>query len=264
MSVAETQPFLLNQDHRSFIEGRSRRLESAERAHYAHSFFLGPPTLIALMICLVWLGYVSVTNWQEEQTRQQLATSGVETLATITELRDDGRGLQPYRLTYSFAYTPTSTAARATAASEQPISVEEFRTLQVGDPIPVRYLPEDPTVSRVPTNLGINLWFYFPVLLLPVLIWSLMGWFHALRHWRWLRRLETEGRLLPGEVIDSSKGMPLPKYRVQVWVEYCFRTPEGRELTDWGEGSMEKDDPLPPPGAPVHVLYVSDRVYRLL
>lgn len=263
-TTGSTTLFLLNPHHRPFVEGTSRQLGSAERAYHARTFQLGPPTIIALLVCLVWIGWIITNAWEERQINTQLEQAGETTEATITELRDDGGALQPYTMSYRFDYTaPEGETATATAA--QPITRTEYERLSIGDTISIRYLPTDTSVARYASDVyNTSLWTCIPFLIVPLLAGYIFSWYHSLGHWRQLRQLEKEGQLLDGTVIACSKGIPLPKDRRQVWLEYRFRTPDGQELHNRGEGSMEDDDPLPAPGTPIKVLYVNDDFYRVL
>lgn len=261
--MSQSKVFFLNPHHQPFVEGQSHMLGSIERAHYARKYYMGLPTLFALLICVGWIGYLLFGSWTESQLAQRLDAAGVMTQARVVELHNDGRGLQPYQVVYNFDYSgPGGTTA--TTTGQQPISQTDYELLKPGDSIPVRYLPDDPMVSRIVGRAAVPLWFYFPLLLVPVLSGYVFSWYRSLEHWKRLQHLEKEGRLLDGLVVSCSKGIRLPKDRRQVWLEYRFRSPEGRVLNDRAEGGMEEHDPLPAPGTAVKVLYVNDELYRVM
>jgi hypothetical protein len=262
--MAEAQLYLLNPHHKDFVEGTSSKLGSAERAHYAHTFYMGPPTLLGLLLMIGVLVYLLVSGWNEEQLQQRLVLEGVSTEAQVLELRDDGGGLRPFHMTYRFTYQPPGGGDQVVRISEQAISESDFEELEPGDTVTVFYLLDNPTVSRFASELDTPLWICAPYLVVLALGLFAMRWFRSLEHWRRLRRLEQEGRLLDGEVVSSRKGIALPKDRVQVWLTYRFQAPTGADIEDTDEGGMEDKDSLPEPGTPVKVLYVDDSLYRVM
>jgi hypothetical protein len=260
--MAETQLYLLNPHHKEFVEGASKKLGSAERAHYAHTFYMGPPTLIGLLLMVGVLAYLLVSGWNEQQLRQQLVLEGTSTEAEVVELSNVG-GIRPFRMTYRFNYQPAGGEAQV-FTGEQAVSESDYEKLAPGDTITVFFLPDEPDVSRFPSEPETPLWICAPYLLVLALSLFAVRWFRAREHWYRLRRLEREGRLLDGEIVSSRKGIALPKDRVQVWLTYRFRSPTGEDIEDTGEGGMEDHEALPEPGMPVKVLYVDDNLYRVM
>lgn len=55
--MIETQPFLLHPDHRSFLDGTARQLNTAERVYFAHLYYRGPPTVLAVVLGIAALAY---------------------------------------------------------------------------------------------------------------------------------------------------------------------------------------------------------------
>jgi hypothetical protein len=97
-----------------------------------------------------------------------------------------------------------------------------------------------------------------------------LGFIGALSAWFWiyklrkLRRLETEGHLLEGQVTHCSGVTHKSNYEVKL--SYCFYTPDERPLRD--KTSRIRHDlyltALPQPGTPVAVLYLDDTNFRVL
>jgi hypothetical protein len=78
-------------------------------------------------------------------------------------------------------------------------------------------------------------------------------------------RFRAEGRLLEGQVVTCSATQSSESgYLVEL--SYSFLTPDGRTLE--GKGSERREDlkgtPLPMPGTPVSVLYVDNKLHKVL
>ena len=73
--------------------------------------------------------------------RRAIAEEGVTTTGVVTRLRSDGDDRR--RVGYEFGVNGR------VVRGERQVSGERRRTLQVGSPIDVRYLPSDPTVNEL-------------------------------------------------------------------------------------------------------------------
>lgn len=187
--------------------------------------------------------------------------------ATIVGRRlvDGGRDLYDrYYVSYAFG-APGPDGAPAQYQREVGVDKDTYERYVEGTLILVKYLPEDPATSTLlhlelaPVDMDLlRVLLVGPAVIAGlVLLWA--AWL-SVRYSRYQRR----GRVIQGEVLACSGSEIGNRYTITM--RYKFRTPTGKELTGHSGQVREdlKNTPLPKPGDPVGVLYVSDGLYRLL
>jgi hypothetical protein len=250
---ASPNVFLLNHAHHDFVTGRKKRLGDS-RITFA---------IVAIVFVVTggifWIGTSFASQFQ------QLEEKGVETKAVIVDRNSvthrgrRGSTSRSYSVTYRYSTGEISYTA------EQQVSPGTYTRLHVGDDVVIRYLPDDPSVSalsgeyRDDRELGNNQIISVMAFVIGSVIIASLLWIDYRN-----RRLSYQGRLLAGEITDAT-GRSGTQGRYYVTVRYRFRTPSGSILEQQAtHGRPDLRDMLPQPGTPVLVLYVSDRLQRLM
>jgi hypothetical protein len=220
--------------------------------------------LAAILVSLLAAAW-AITQWDAAARRSvDLNRSAVVAQAQIVSRRFQDRGreaLSRWFVTYRF----TVQGEGKTYQQELDVDQETYNRLVEGTPILIKYLPTDPAISVLahddiaPLDLEVILPALFGPALLTLLILVWAFWV-SLRY----TRFERQGQVIKGEV-TACEGKAMPDH-YHVTLSYKFRTPADRELT--GKITQERDDlkneELPQKGTPVAVLYVNDKLYRLL
>jgi hypothetical protein len=247
------QPFALNPDHLNVVEGKAAftplpRLQTGCLGlFFAFGFCIG-----ALMI------FATLREWQ---TLQQFQTTGVDTQAQIVERYSGNfRGIKNYFFRVRFENNGHIYENRVE------VNVVQYTRYQVGEEIPLRYLPTDPNVLSIEWN-GTQDTSFQRILTGFTLVWNgtlIAFLLFILWEYRMLLRLTLGGRLLTGEIIVAS-GCVDEHANYKVTIQYKFRSPAGVMLK--GQASQTRGDlqkGLPRRGAPVAVYYRDDRTYMVL
>ena len=240
--------FLLNTGNYDFVRGNKKRIGNSR---------------VMLLIIAIVATIAGVIVWNTSKIAselEQLEVSGFKAEATIVDGRSvRGRRSTSYYINYRYQVDGIS------YTDEQEISSNTYRRLRSGDEVLVRYLPNDPTVSALSgefyddTVRRENLIISIIVLVIGGVIILILG----LVDYR-NRRYSYRGQLLRGEIIES-KGRRGSKGAYNVTVKYRFRTPSGKILEKKSTADRrDLRENLPQPGTPVMVLYVSDRMQRLM
>jgi hypothetical protein len=252
--------FLLNPRREGFLNGEARRFYD-----FRTSNALGMAIVFVLFSILG--GGIGFIGGREVITRWQLAQSGVETSATVTNLQEttstnsEGQNTTNYYLTYEFHAEGVDHLTQY--SREQKIGSTTYNNLTEQSLIPIRYLANDPTVSRYLSDSEDD---GRLVLLIatPFLAVVLMLLYIIVRQWRRNQRLVQEGQLIVGKIVEIRGSHVKGGY--QVSITYNFRSPEGREMSR--KESLLRNDLrtglLPKAGTQLAVVYVNDRLFRIL
>lgn len=199
-------------------------------------------------------------------TQIQLQLRGIQTQATIIGLDTivtyvRGRPSDHYAATYLFSLSdeaPTSPPYPGSA----PITEDAYNRLREGDVITIRYLPDNPDTSSPISDTAHDYAADMGVSLIFVGI-ALAGLYAVVAMWRQDRRLNTQGRVIIGTIRSARGNQTNGKY--QVTINYTFR-PDEQEIEAYETKTRNdlKDATLPSKDAPIAVLYVDDKLYRLL
>ncbi len=228
------QPF--NQD---FLTGKARRIKGASLADW----------LLSVFCLLVFIPAIAAYL-----TNAQLAANGVRINA---EIIDKHQSEDDYFVTYRYV------------VDEQPYQREEevrsadYRVRELGDEIPVRYLPNEPSVARLTDPYAasdvIPSWTFWLSLIFLVYAMLMTG------GEEWLSfSFSRRGQLIDG-VLDSVHTQHISRIGKEATFYYHFQSPRGKPIT--GERRLIRNDlrGFPPPaGSPVKVLYIDDDTHRML
>jgi hypothetical protein len=264
--------FLLNPDQAARAIGHSL-LWSALKKELA--VFLLLAILDGLLLLICWQGIEPLLK------SAQVQQTGVLTQATVTRQHvasTGGRGQVTYFLQYRFAAQNGQMLV-----AEQAVSRPIYERFQTGDPVPVKYLPEQPERAALANSASDNsldsgnalvaltggIGFVIVLAALAFLggyIWReeqfftrgrrLMG--HVLAcH----ARLETTADDLEVNVAD-----PPEAGRYMITLSYTFQSPAGKTIKS--SVKRQRNDLrgclLPKFGQPVAVLYLDDKHHKLL
>ncbi|MEP6987245.1 MAG: DUF3592 domain-containing protein [Chloroflexota bacterium] len=192
---------------------------------------------------------------------EDLMQTGVTTQAEIISHRTAEEKSTTYYVTYRFNGTAIDHTSQM-YTKEEDVGHTSYDAIKDGDSVTIHYLPRDPNISYLeplmePSILGLLIpAFYF--LGSPYILYFLI------RLYRKRHKLENEGQVLPGELVECTGRKVKGKY--QVTVKYCFATPIGEDKS--ASYSHEREDlvgaSLPTSGTPVAVLYVDEKTFNIL
>jgi hypothetical protein len=238
------------------VTGQKRNRVASRR----HVWIALAAIAFALLAAVYALHEMDVAFARSAQMEREAVT--VPGMITARRHQDGGREIYDrWFITYAFS------AGQPPAEYRREITVERgvYDQLAEGTPILIKYWPADPQRSALahlplePVDADLLLLILIgPALAaLPVVVWA--GW-TALR----VSRFERVGRVIQGEV-ESCTGEEVAG-RYTITLRYRFRTPDDRELR--GKVVQPREDlkgaDLPKPGDALGILYVNDRLYRLL
>lgn len=247
-----TPPFLLHPAHASFLNGSERKLDGST----TRSLIL--LSVVGLICAALGLGLTAYAI-NEQATQDNLAQNGIVALATVTDGRVSRGRTTTYSLTYS--YDVEINGEFETFSRQESVSSTLYNKSDIGDRISIRYLPDDPGTARAIDEpfrgiVYVGLGLVFVGLGLTVM-------FSHARQYRRDRRLESEGQVISGTILNSSiKGFGNKR---QLHIQYEFRSPYGVLLT--GKQNAARRDVEPtnlPPGTKIAVVYYDDTIFRML
>jgi hypothetical protein len=250
------QPFFFRPKNQAFASGQAKKIA-------------GNPTGLGVIVLLaglfvaslvIFLGF-AVPAWQGNE---ELDRRGVVTEGTVIDQRvsTSDEGGDTYYITYRF----WANQAEQYYTREQFVSQSSYSDWPVDATVRVKYLPSEPTRSKVLGDskedtarvIGMVL---SVALMVGTLILLILAVNRCLRN----RKLFAKGQLLKGQVItctsrEDSDG--------DLWItlRYRFFTPEGYEIVKQQRRMANdlKDALLPRSSRPVLVLYLTDKVHKVL
>lgn len=264
--------YLFDSRNRKFLEDRSQPLGGEQpvtpmptklRIMYYLSYFL-----------LVFLSLLVVSGIAQEWIISIRLAFGADTAqGVITAHRPERCHVNPGYLSYAFT-VPEGSQEGQTYTVEQPVNRDTCKRLADGSAVQINYLPDDPGVARL---AGVNAdtsyrdyetWSLALTVLLLLVTPQAVTLYQAQRN----RRLRNEGRVLRGQIIQCQKrGWISPRW---IWLRYSVITPDGKER----QLSAVVVDPkaraffeprrlirdLPEPGTRIAVLYLNDKLHKVL
>lgn len=261
-SIAPRSVFLLTPAHRSLIR---RYLTEGPAPAPRGSRLIGAIVGI-LLLAAGFLAGLAAPAWYDWY---RLREDGARADAAITGLTAplNPAAEAPYTAAYQFHIPGASDSDAPSFFGEQRVSASLHRWLAEARPqtLPVIYLPDDPSVSRLDIaspddarreRLAILAAGAVTIALLV----SAIGWIARLPSKDALR-----GRLVRGQVV-AARAIAGRKGGQQLVVRFRFRSPAGRVITSETVRARDnlRSGIVPPPGTPVMVEYHSDRRFRLL
>ncbi len=244
--------FLLDKRHAGFLNGRERKL-------YESGWWL--VAMLPIIACGLLFGLLFLWGSLAEITaRAQLNSRGVDGQAQVVSHRESSSGFGARRSTTHYLTYSLTDANGLSYTREQAVSAAIYGAA-VGDVIAVRYLPDNPAESRIVGDYVTDpvLPFALSLVILAVPLYLLLD-----RIWRWWRnrRLEESGQILYGEVMNAS--LSAGRIGIKLSVQYSFQPPVGMYKQAWASRRSWFLADVPEMGTPVAVLYLNDRVYRML
>ncbi len=213
-------------------------------------------------------GAMAYIGFNEISIRSQLTQSGKDARATVTDVRytsstNKGRTSYTYYMTYEY-FVQTGDASTPTRfTNEQEISDQNYLEFSEGSKITVQYLPDSPWISRYMADNSDD---GTPLAVVGSVLAGagLLILYATLRERSRNKRLENEGQLIVGKVVEAKGGRV--KGGFQVTVKYSLLSPDGADLSR-RESMIRNDlnkDTLPKEGTPVAVIYVHNKLFRIL
>ncbi|MCZ2096526.1 MAG: hypothetical protein LC121_09720 [Anaerolineae bacterium] len=261
-SSAPRSVFLLNPAHRSLVR---RYLTEGPAPSPRGSRLIGA-IVGALLLIAGFLAGLAAPAWYDWY---RLREDGARADAAITGLIAplDPAAEAPYAAAYRFRIPGAPNNDAPSFFGEQRVSAGLHRWLAEARPqtLPVIYLPDDPSVSRLdiasPDDTRRERLAVLAAGAVTVaLLVSVIGWIARLPSKDALR-----GRLVRGQVV-AAQTVAGKSNGQRLAVRFRFRSPTGRVITS--EATRARGDlrsgVVPPPGTPVMIEYHSDRRFRLL
>ncbi len=242
--------FLLNPHNRQFLLGKSWHIGGLWNRDW-----IAVPGLALLLLIGVVLAKLALDTagiWWGLESR------GVSIQGHVVsrEWSDDSDSSD--YLTYRFnAGRPTI----GTYERRQPIDRAMYEASPVGAAIRIVYLPDDPQRSEIAGTHYYGKNALFTAAMGAASVFVLGIWVLALRR---IRRLERFGYLLDGEVVACSSHVN--DGDTVITLKYRFCTPENKPIvrsSDKSRNDLRKSS-LPGIGTPVAVLYLDERLFRVL
>jgi hypothetical protein len=248
-------------ENRDFIEGTSPLLTNETSIRWLIVQYL---VMLAIIFAVSGDPYGGGT-W-EWFSQLLLSLQGQTTQATVT-----GRGWENCSAVSTpdscliYQFTPTQGALQGQSVSvQQPVARKTNERLSDGTIVTIRYWPTDPHVARLAGADTDNLQRDVEtrnILLNGSLILILLFWWR--RATRRNRRLRDEGRLFRGEVVSCGKGLLGQILPPIVRLRYHVVMPDGGEHQITAQVIIENRR-KPKTGTPIAVLYVNDRLHKVL
>jgi hypothetical protein len=246
--------FLLNPSHARFLDGSQRKLMGVNRVQLA---LIG---LVCIITAAVGIG-MAAYSISEQTVQEQLASTGILTIADVVDQRYSRGRSTTYYVTYSYE-VESGDGQFETFTHEENVSSGLYDRTSIGGHVSIRYLPDDPATARVVDQA-------FPgwvLLLIGTAFIIGMGYLllSQIRLYLRDRILEREGQVVNGSIVKSwfvGRGN-----KRQVYIQYTFNSPYGAELKGkQGErrGDLTKEQ-LPQEGTKIAVLYHNDSTFRAL
>jgi hypothetical protein len=257
-TISISDIFLFNPTHKNFLLGTSRKLEPLS------AFSSGCTTLFMLPFVLAGIGVImfAAAEWGK---LVQISRSSVTAQAEVIDRRSgtDSDGDDYYKVTYRFYVDDR------VFKNERSVSSGEYNGMTKGKRVSIVYARSDPSISYFEGENRISLpllMTFFSVCWNGFIFLFIGG--AAVNLFK-NRRLEREGVLLKGTVVDAS-GKEDSDNDYNVNLKYAFSTPNGRKIVKQ-ESRVRNDmkkgktrERLPMAGAQVAVLYADDSCFKVM
>jgi hypothetical protein len=246
--------FLLSEKHKSFVEiGRGQLYETPLWAQII--------MWVIPIAGIFWALHIGATALNERALYEEFLQSGVASQAQVISHRVDEGEHTHYYVTYQFNGIANNQISKV-YTKEEVVTKISYDKIKDGSFVTIYYLPRDPQTSYFEPLTELPLW-----LSLTPIIYLLLNFYllYALsKGRRKKRRLENEGRILSGEIVEC-KGKKVNK-EFQVTIKYRFQTPLGEEKSGRTTHTRNdlKDTVLPSSSTPVAVLYADEKTFAML
>ncbi len=245
--------FLADKKNAGLLTGDKKRIGS--------SIVMMALALIFIAVCVVG----AYAAYDRYTTHQTIVNNGKEARAVITDGFEQTTRryvvIEETRYNVTYRYTVNG----VTYEVSQDIGADLFNNLFLDDRVTVAYVQGNPNLVELSGqfrddtqyNNGMIL---FVAILVVALFTAAYFLFKDARN----RRLSSQGQMLDGQLMSASGQY----YRgtLNVTFNYAFRSPLGVDLR--GKRTVARNDlkkqPIPSTGTLVKVLYVNDKLHRLL
>ncbi|MBN1563594.1 MAG: DUF3592 domain-containing protein [Anaerolineae bacterium] len=246
-------PFLYEPNHENFLLGHTNRLGG----QYDRYVWAG--LLLVLGLALSIFAIFVIPSWQADTALQR---EGIATPGTILDRwiskSPDG---EYYYVLYEFQVDGIDTYTE-----DQAVSYASYQTWEPGSTVTVTYVPGDPAISELradataTTNRRKAWAMSFGCSVAPMLL--LIAFFAVRRR---ERRMINRGHILRGEIVSYASHEDAAA-DLTIKLHYRFVTTEGKEIvtTKQAVANSLKNSLAPHPGRAVAVLYMNEKMHRLL
>jgi len=194
------------------------------------------------------------------------ATRGTPTTAVITDMQpteNSGKSGTTYTYYVTFQYRD---ALERTFSHTQRLSGTVYYQLGIGQTAPIMYDRDNPSVAQLSGIYRDNTEYNSAIsdgvmFLVPAILVASLGLMITTR----TLRLQRSGQILKGVVLKADSAWN-SKTGNTVTIQYQVIAPTGKPLVRTGSTIRNdlKGKPLPVRGTPVYVVYVNDKLYRML
>lgn len=254
---------LLDPRHEGFLTpGGKRRLYDSRTFYFAALAFWG---VIAAVLGLATL-LIGVFG---QQTQSLLDASGATSEAIVVDRETmsfatsrSGEQTTEFQVIYQFSAGGADGGTAQVYLNTSAVSEETYHRTQVGDTIAIRYLPENPSISAIVGDTDTHAQGLMAVgvvlLVASPLLWCWMIWLRMRN-----RRLTRDGQVIEGRILGAKMKRA---YRAGYYMDisYQFFSPQGKELKGTATSMRPEHYDSLSEGTPVAVLWVNDKLYRLL
>ncbi|OJV92584.1 MAG: hypothetical protein BGO39_32310 [Chloroflexi bacterium 54-19] len=243
--------FLLEPDNIQFIH--------RQKSHFNRGLRRG--LFAFLVIVSLIFGVAAFLSWRIWDIHNRYEQFGVSTAGTVVD-----RGYSSGRsTTYYLYYSYNVPGQDGPDQGKQDVDYDFYHQTRLGAKLPIEYLSNDPTTSKIAGREADLTWYIvFGLVMAVCLLFISLIVRNIIRR----NRLERTGRLLPARLasayLQERRNRRRRYYVLEVY--YDFQNPYGKVLS--GKERYVRNDlyvqPLPPPGTPLVLLYASDQLYSLL
>lgn len=244
-----------------FAEPKNAKLLTGEKRRIGSSFIMIILALIGISGAVI-AGYMWYTFYANHQA---ILTEGKQVRGVIVDgFAETSRSFYViettrYRVTYRYQ------VGGQNYEMAQDIDAAIYDQLRLQSPVTVAYLPANPAVAELAGDFADTTEFRNAMLTLgAVTIGAALIAAYFLFVDARNRRLSSQGQMLDG-VLTSANGQ-YSRRGLNITFNYQFRSPHGDTLK--GARTVQRNDlrkqSLPTGGSPVKVLYVNDKLHRIL
>ncbi|MBI1277296.1 MAG: hypothetical protein GC179_04125 [Anaerolineaceae bacterium] len=251
-SVVNPDSFILHQAHYDFVFGNSKSLN--------RSSFLGVGCLTIFLSIFVIVGvFMLGTALSDTYNWFAINQSGIGNTAQLTNRRiSSGDDSDTYYVSFRFNHNGKN------YLREQKVNWDIYNSAEIGGRVDIVYAPSNPQGAKLTGTNSAPTWMLFFALIWNAIIGLIV--FFVIQQYRRVKFLERHGRMLPGEILESSHSTDSDG-DLSLKVEYTFRTPDSNKRLSKVERATRNDlkgQRPPAPGTPVVILYYNEQRYMLL
>ena len=241
--------FLLNPANAAYLSGKWQRPARTPAG-----------CMPLLVLPFLALGLVlSVMLVRENTTQQAVRRDGLPTTGTYID-KDINRNTEGDTYSLTYEYVVDGQTYRRTYS----VGKRRYDRTEVGSTVEILYLPDDLGTSRLVFGNKPILWMALFLTIWNAIVLFILLWM-GLRIWANIR-LNRGGLITDGE-LQEIVGQTDGEGNYTITVKFTFLEPDkGDRINDetWQIRDDLKDQPLPPPGTRLAILYLSPQNYRAL